>query len=101
MILQDTDLFKALLLSQQATANNSIPPVGASATTSNGLGYSGNNNGVIVPTHSETGDNLVWVPTNGGTKYHSNPYCSDMINPIQVTLETALANHYTACKKCH
>lgn len=57
--------------------------------------------GVTVPTQAETTGNLVWVPTNGGTKYHSSSGCSNMIDPIRVSLETALANGYTACKRCH
>lgn len=57
--------------------------------------------GVIVPTETETVGDLVWVPTNGGTKYHSNSTCSNMIDPIQVSLETATANGFEACKRCH
>ena len=56
---------------------------------------------VIVPEESETGENLVWVPTNGGTKYHSKKSCSNMIDPIQITLENAQARGYTAYKHCH
>ena len=61
---------------------------------------SGGGTGVTVP-QPETGDNLVWVPTKGGTKYHTSAGCSGMIDPIQVTLETALANGYEPCKRCH
>ena len=57
--------------------------------------------GVTVPQQEETGVNLVWVPTNRGTKYHSYAGCSGMKDPIQVTLETAIKNGYTACKRCH
>lgn len=57
--------------------------------------------GVTVPQQEETGVNLVWVPTNGGTKYHSYAGCSGMKDPIQVSLDTAIANGYTACKRCH
>lgn len=56
---------------------------------------------VVVPTQADTEGNLVWVPTNGGKKYHSKPTCSGMIDPIQVTIEHAEENGYTACKKCH
>lgn len=58
-------------------------------------------NTVTVPEQAETGDNLVWVPVNGGTKYHSKSTCSKMKEPIQVTLDTAVKNGYTACKRCH
>lgn len=55
---------------------------------------------VTVPA-PETGENLVWIPTNGGTKYHSNSGCSSMIDPIQVTEETAIANGYKPCGRCY
>ncbi len=64
-------------------------------------GNSGGGTGVTVPEHEEAGGNLVWVPTNGGKKYHSRSGCSNMKNPMQVTLDTAIANGYTACKKCY
>ena len=66
----------------------------------NGGGDSGGSS-VTVPSHEETGENLVWVPTKGGKKYHSHAGCSNMDNPMQVTVETALANGYTACKRCY
>ena len=43
----------------------------------------------------------VWIPTNGGTKYHSNPSCSGMKNPRQTTLAYARNAGYAACKKCN
>ena len=58
-------------------------------------------NSVTVPSEPETGANLVWVPTNGGTKYHSKSSCSGMKDPIQVTEETAIANGYEPCGRCH
>lgn len=56
---------------------------------------------VIVPDHAESEGDLVWVPTNGGTKYHSKSSCSNMKDPIQISEETAINNGYTACKRCH
>lgn len=56
--------------------------------------------GVTVPGREETVGDLVWVPTNGGTKYHSSAACSKMIDPMQVTVETAIAHGYTACGRC-
>ncbi len=58
-------------------------------------------NGVTVPEQEETEGNLVWVPVNGGTRYHCKATCSGMDNPMQVTVETAEANGYTPCKKCY
>lgn len=43
----------------------------------------------------------VWIPTNGGTKYHSKSTCSGMKNPMKVDISVAKANGYTACKKCY
>ena len=43
----------------------------------------------------------VWIPTNGGTKYHSKSTCSGMKDPMRVDLSVARANGYTACKKCY
>ena len=57
--------------------------------------------GVTVPTAGDTQGDLVWIPTNGGTKYHSKSSCSDMDNPMQVTREHAEANGFTPCKRCH
>lgn len=43
----------------------------------------------------------VWVPIKGGTKYHRNPSCSGMTNPVQVTLDEAHAQGYHACGRCN
>lgn len=43
----------------------------------------------------------VWIPTNGGTKYHSNPNCSKMKNPIEVTKDEAISQGFGACKRCY
>ena len=55
---------------------------------------------VTVPTEEETEGDLVWVPRDGGTKYHSKSGCSGMKNPIQVSRETAQANGFEPCKRC-
>lgn len=54
-----------------------------------------------IGTSSSQVDHMVWIPTNGGTKYHSNQYCSDMENPKQVTEEEAIDQGFTACKRCY
>lgn len=92
------------LTSEKATA--SAPVVAAPVVAAPAAGNTGNGNGnsepsVIVPSQADTEGNLVWVPTNGGKKYHSYAGCSGMENPIQVTLEHAEANGYTPCKRCH
>lgn len=56
-----------------------------------------------VETEEPSGNNevMVWIPTNGGTKYHSRSGCSNMKNPQQVTLDEAQSRGFTACKRCH
>ena len=45
---------------------------------------------------------MVWIPNNGkaNQKYHSNPSCSRMKNPIQIPLDVAAAN-YQPCQRCY
>lgn len=44
----------------------------------------------------------VYIAGSGkGTKYHSNPNCSNMKNPVPISLDDAKASGYTACKKCY
>lgn len=53
-------------------------------------------------TEPDSGDQetMVWIPQSG-SKYHSDPGCSNMESPTQVTLSQAQANGYTACKRCY
>lgn len=44
---------------------------------------------------------MVWIPTNGGTKYHTHSGCSNMIDPIEVTQSEAESQGFTPCKRCH
>lgn len=46
-----------------------------------------------------TSRNVVWV-TASGRKYHSNPNCSSMRNPIEMDLMEAIGREYTPCGKC-
>jgi len=48
----------------------------------------------------EKSDVMVWIPTTG-TKYHSNPNCSNMRSPKHVSIESAKAQGYEACKNCY
>lgn len=41
----------------------------------------------------------VWIPRTG-SKYHSSASCSNMKNPSQVSLDTAVAQGFERCKKC-
>ncbi len=44
---------------------------------------------------------MVWIPTRGGTKYHSHSSCSKMKNPEKVTKTVAENRGFTPCKKCY
>lgn len=90
---------------QEATAVvASVPETTGTMATSvvnNSSASSGGGGASVTIPAPETGDNLVWIPTNGGTKYHRNSSCSKMIDPIQVTLDTAKANGFDACGRCY
>lgn len=43
----------------------------------------------------------VWIPMNGGEKYHSKSSCSGMENPKRVTYREAIEQGYDACGKCY
>lgn len=43
---------------------------------------------------------MVWV-SGSGKKYHSESTCSNMKSPRQITLEEAVRQGYTPCKKCY
>lgn len=82
---------------QEAPSGNGSAPAG---DTSGSSGQDSSGGSVTIP-EPETGGDLVWIPTHGGTKYHRSASCSNMIDPIQVSRETAIANGFTACKRCY
>lgn len=49
----------------------------------------------------EENSSKVYIAGSGnGTKYHNNPNCSNMKNPIEVNLSD-IQNRYDPCKKCY
>ncbi len=84
-----------------ATGQNNTEVLSNGGTASSNSNSSIGDSSVTVPTVIQTGSDMVWIPTNGGTKYHSNAYCSKMKDPKQVSREQAEANGFTPCKKCH
>ena len=48
----------------------------------------------------ESSEMSVWIPTDGGTKYHSYSGCSGMENPEQVTEAEAIERGFDRCGKC-
>ena len=45
-------------------------------------------------------NSIVWVTANG-KRYHSDPSCSNMIDPEEISLSDAEDMGYTPCKKCY
>ena len=43
----------------------------------------------------------VWIPVNGGQKYHKTASCSNMKNPEQVTKSEAESRGFTPCIRCY
>ncbi len=53
-----------------------------------------------VNTQTSVSNETVWIPTNGGKKYHSRSSCSKMKNPIEVTKSEAISMGFGRCSKC-
>lgn len=43
---------------------------------------------------------MVWVPVNGGRRYHKTQACSDMLDPARVDTAVAQAHGFTPCGRC-
>lgn len=55
-----------------------------------------------TPVQQEQNTQMVWIASSGnGTKYHSNPNCSRMKNPIQLSIQDAQNQGYGPCSKCY
>lgn len=55
-----------------------------------------------APVAAEPQGAMVWIAGSGnGTKYHSNPSCSNMKNPVEISLSEAQARGYGPCAKCY
>lgn len=52
-------------------------------------------------TTNTTAKEMVWIPTNGGEKYHRHSGCSKMKNPKQITKEEAIRQGFTPCGLCY
>lgn len=75
------------------TQNENVPGSGEETSGST----STSQEEVVAPPPVST---YVWIPQSG-SKYHSNPSCSNMENPTQVTKEKAESMGFTPCKKCY
>lgn len=54
-----------------------------------------------TPSKSQTAEEMVWVPTKGGTKYHAKSSCSNMKDPRNVTKQTAINEGFGPCSRCY
>lgn len=89
-------------LLDEKTIDTQVATAEAGAAVAGGtIASSGGGASVTVPDVAQTGADMVWIPTNGGTKYHCKSSCSNMVNPMQVTREQAEANGFTPCGRCH
>lgn len=79
----------------------------APAFDSSSVSSSSHNNGSTVQNYSRSSSsqntsigNMVYV-SRTGTKYHRDPTCGNMRDPIEMTLDEALASGRSACQKCY
>ena len=54
----------------------------------------------VIPDDDEE-EEMVWIPTNGGSKYHSKASCSNMDDPDCVSINEAKSMGFTPCKRCY
>lgn len=55
-----------------------------------------------VSSYTAPQSGTVYIAGSGkGKKYHSDPNCSNMNDPVPLTQEEAKARNYTPCKKCY
>lgn len=78
-----------------ATATPTISPQPIEVESSISSSSSTNSPQTVTPS-----TNYVYISENG-KKYHRRPGCSNMENPMEVTVEQAIAWGYTPCKKCY
>lgn len=77
---------------QSSTQNNSQSNNDSSQSTNN----------VVNTPPVQNNSNVVYITGSGnGTKYHSNPNCSRMKNPIEISVSDAQARGYSPCSKCY
>lgn len=56
---------------------------------------------LLTPTKTTAAAVMVWIPTNGGKRYHCKASCSNMIDPEYVTLAEAEQLGFTPCGRCY
>lgn len=86
--------------SQQASSTASSSPKSESISSSSASKSSSSVKSAPSSAYKKVGL-MVWIPTNGGKRYHSNSSCSGMINPRRVDLGEARYLGFTACGRCY
>lgn len=64
-------------------------------------GEATNNTESNASNNSEDESNIVWRAGGDGKYYHSSSECSNMKNPVKLSLKEALAKSLKKCPKCH
>ena len=64
------------------------------------LGFARGYDAASAVGQESSGGSLVWVPTNGGRKYHARETCSGMEDPVQVTVSEAQRLGFEPCGRC-
>ncbi len=92
--------FSESVSSSETSVTSSKVQSTSSKNTSSTVSRNSQSSITTTPSEPTNTDALVWVPTNGGKKYHSKSSCSNMKNPRQVTKETAINEGFGQCGRC-
>ncbi len=53
-----------------------------------------------LPYYRTSEDPLVWIPMHGGTRYHSDPYCSNIVDAREMPCTCAEDCGFLPCARC-
>ena len=54
-----------------------------------------------LPFYTTVEDPLVWIPMYGGTRYHSRPNCSNILEPREMPVSCAEDCGFVPCARCY
>ena len=89
---------------EKEAQNSTVIPYASSnsSSSSSNNSVSGNtSSNQEIPEVDYVSSGVYIAGSGNGTKYHSNPNCSNMKNPIEISLSEAEARGYEPCKKCY
>ena len=93
----DQDMFDAVCAVQR---EHDLPVTGLLDDDTLSVIIWGADSAVLDLTMPQSDGGCVYVPTNGGKKYHSRADCSGMHHPRRISLRNAKALNIGACKRC-